>query len=219
MKQTLGLLRLLCLSSLVFFGAKVGASEGGEEPFIKKDFYQQNITLEQFQGGPRGFFRSEAAFDLLTAYVGEEVGVSLSNEEFIALIQDDSKVRARNCPTSEEIDTGALKGTEFDWLKRNCRPGEQIVQVKLGNRWKDVFSLGCLNAVEDKAQVQPPILPAEVPAQPKCRFVSKGQTPNPGMSMSIPGSFVQGCNFSSYAPGISVNIPASVSSRSELDCN
>lgn len=149
--------RLILFVLIVLFGSHVEAKEDNVDPFIKKEFYKQNLPMEQFQSNPRGYFRSEAAFNLLTGFVGKEAGVSLTSAEFIALMNSD-QVRIRDCPTSEKINTGAFEVDQFHWFERDCRSGEQIVQVKLGDRWKDVFSLNCLNAVEDKTPVPPPIL-------------------------------------------------------------
>tara|TARA_B100002051_G_scaffold276812_1_gene328774 strand:- start:8540 stop:9271 length:732 start_codon:yes stop_codon:yes gene_type:complete len=132
-------------------------------PFIKYKWYKKNISFELFRVNPRGFFRSERAFDLIVDYVRDETGFTeLGDEEFNALMLDDNYVQVRNCPTSERINTGAYKPPEFDWFPRDCRTGEQIVQVKVDGVWKDMFSLSCLNAVEDKTPVPPQVMQALV---------------------------------------------------------
>jgi hypothetical protein len=158
MKQS----RLILLFVLiVLFGSHVEAKEGEGDPFIKKEFYKKNITLKQFQGNSFIFYRSNAAMTLSVGYVGTQLGLpNLSNEEFATLLSDEKLVRTRICPTSEIITTGALLGDEFSWFDRNCRKDEPILQVRENEEavWKDVLSLGCLNAVRDKTPVPPPVL-------------------------------------------------------------
>jgi hypothetical protein len=125
------------------------------EPFIKAEYWKDNISFSSFQKSPRSYFRSERAFDLLVGYVSDEIGKPLTGSQFTALMRSD-QVRTRTCPTSEKIMTGFLRGNDFDWEARYCRAGEAIVQYNLGGRWIDLFSLNCLNAVEDQTPVPPP---------------------------------------------------------------
>jgi len=212
---------LCCM--FIFFGTHVVAAEEALpiEPFIKKEFYKQNITLEELQSDVRGKFRHEAAFDQLTKYVGGEVGKSLSGAEFTALLNDNSQVQVRNCLAGEKIKTGAIQGDQFHWFWRSCRSGEQIIQVKLGDRWIDVISLNCLNAVEDQTPVPAPVLTppqvVEVSDGTNCDLVPAGETWNPGVSTSVQAVFLQGCT-NLFVPGINVNTPASVSSKSRWVC-
>jgi hypothetical protein len=144
------------LVALVSFGQLSAASEP-IVPFIKDKFWKQNISMKEFRQSPRNYFRSEAAFHLLRDYVSDEIGVRLSSAEFIALIRDDNRINVVNCFPSEALNVGALKGNQFDWVQRWCREGEQIVQIFYEDQWRDVFSLSCLNAVEDKTPVDPPV--------------------------------------------------------------
>ncbi len=148
-------------------------------PFIKAEYWKKNISLQQLRENPRQYFRSERAFDLLVEYVSGEIGQPLMGSQFIALIRSD-QVGVRNCPMSEQITTGFIRGNEFDWQNRNCRKGEQIVYYLLEGRRIDLFSLNCLNGVEDKTPVLPPtqavnrfapvppvpLVPLERPQQP-----------------------------------------------------
>jgi hypothetical protein len=144
----------LVLALLVAFGSFISpAMASAEQPFITAAHYKKNISLEKFQGNPRSFFRSEAAFDLIVDYVGDEIGQKLTDAEFVALMRSD-QVRTRSCTGS--INTGALAGNQFSWFVRKCRPGEEIIQVLVDendDRWIDVISLNCLNAVEDQTPV------------------------------------------------------------------
>jgi hypothetical protein len=147
------------LMVLLIFGPLQAVAAEGVVPFIKAEYYMKNITLEQFRVNPRSYFRSESAFDLLADFVGGEIGLpDLTNAEFIALLNDDSQVRTRSCSTEESINTGALQDDGFNWFERACRSGEEIVQIKFADVWVDVFSLNCLNAVEDKASAESPDL-------------------------------------------------------------
>ena len=129
-------------------------------PFIKSEFWKQNISLDDFRSNPRLYFRSESAFNQLMAYLEGRARRPISDSEFIALVRDDTQTRVRDCRPSEIINTGAMHDGGFHWFERKCRPGEQIVQFKLDGVWTDFASLNCLNAVEDKTRVQPPLLGA-----------------------------------------------------------
>lgn len=133
------------------------AREVVEQPFITAKFYKQNISLEQFRVNPRSYFRSEAAFDLIVDYVGDEIGQPLTSSQFFALVRSE-QVKVRDCAAGESINTGALAGNQFHWFVRSCRAGEQILQVQVNSKWIDVVSLNCLNAVEDKTPVLSPLL-------------------------------------------------------------
>ena len=150
---------LAALMALFSFAVPASAQEGRGQPFITAEYYQDNISLEQFRENPRSFFRSEAAFDLIVDYVGDEIGVdNLTDAQFIALVRDGSRTRVRDCAAGERINTGAFAGNQFHWFVRDCRSGEQIVQMLVNGVWIDLFSLGCLNAVEDPNPVAPPAL-------------------------------------------------------------
>ncbi len=154
-KFALSLAALTALSSSI---TPALASEGRGQPFITAAYYKKNITLDQFNTNGRSFFDSERKFDLIVEHVADEIGRPLSDAEFLALMKDKSQTRARNCPTSEVINTGSYDNGEFHWFERNCRSGEQIVQVLVNGVWKDMFSLNCLNGAEDKTIVPPPSL-------------------------------------------------------------
>lgn len=167
-------LALIMALGFSFFASSAQAREVAEQPFITAAHYKKNISLAEFRVNPRSFFRSEAAFDLIVDYVGGEIGQKLTGSQFVALMRSD-QVRVRDCAVSEKINTGALAGNQFHWIVRNCRQGEQIVQVLVNGRWIDVISLNCLNAVEDQTPVPPPAAtppPAAYnPPPKKCRLV------------------------------------------------
>lgn len=189
-----------------------------EEPFIAAPFYKKNISLEVFKENPRQYFRSESAFDLLVDYVGDEIGQEISDAEFIALMRSD-RVRARECPTTEEITTGAYDGGEFSWLNRFCREGEQITQTQVGERWLDLFSLNCLNAVEDKVPVPvpPPVVVNPPPmSQAKVRRKEFSSTSTPQSEFLSP-TFVQTCYIDHFTPGIFLQGGQGVQSRGYIN--
>ena len=148
------------LFGLLIFGPLHAAAEEAVTPFIKSEYFMQNISLDDFRINPREYFRSEAAFNLLVGYVESEINQPLTNAEFIALMKDASQARARSCPTTEKIRVGGLSGNHFYWFTRFCREGEEMVQLRLNDRWIDVFSLNCLNAKEDTTPVPAPLLAA-----------------------------------------------------------
>jgi hypothetical protein len=160
MKHLIGV--MFCL--LVFATPSVMAEEV-VTPFIKDKYFKQNITLEAFRSNPREYFRSESAFNLLVGYVESEINHPLTSAEFIALMNDRNQVRSRKCPTTESVRVGGLSDDQFFWITRKCRSGEEIVQLRLNDRWIDVFSLNCLNAKEDTTPVAPPVLVAMTPVQ------------------------------------------------------
>jgi len=156
--------------ALLALASPASAQNSSIEPFIKAEFWKKNITLEEFRANPRSYFRSEAAFDLLVDYVADEIGQPLTDAEFIALMRSD-QVRARSCPISEMINTGALRGDQFYWFTRNCRSGEEIIQINLNGRWVDLISLNCLNSIEDQTPVASPIQThTDPPSQPLVDF-------------------------------------------------
>ena len=155
MKHLIGV--MFCL--LVFATPSVMAEEV-VTPFIKDKYFKQNITLEAFRSNPREYFRSESAFNLLVGYVESEINHPLTSAEFIALMNDRNQVRSRKCPTTESVRVGGLSDDQFFWITRKCRSGEEIVQLRLNDRWIDVFSLNCLNAKEDTTPVPAPLLAA-----------------------------------------------------------
>lgn len=152
----------LILAPFVALGSPAVANE---QPFITAKFYKKNISLEQFRVNPRSYFRSEAAFDLIVDYVGDEIGQNLSGSQFVALMRSD-RTRTRACVGT--INTGSFTGTQFHWFMRKCRAGEEIVQAKVGDQWVDIFSLNCLNAVEDKSFITPsPVAYTPPPSPPR----------------------------------------------------
>lgn len=151
------MLLLAAPMALISLTAPAQASEGGGEPFITAAHYKKNISLAEFRINIRSYFKSETAFRLIVRYVGDEIWKpDLSAAEFNALIRDDKQTRVRACKVGEKINTGAYLNGQFFWFVRACRPGEQIVQVLVNGVWKDMFSLNCLNAVEDQTTVPPP---------------------------------------------------------------
>jgi hypothetical protein len=158
----------------------------GEQPFITAKFYKKNISLEQFRENTRSYFRSEAAFDLIVDYTADEIGQKLSDSEFIALMRSD-QVRTRECIGS--ITTGSLLGNQFNWFTRECRYGELIVQAKVGDRWIDLFSLNCLNAVEDQTPV--PFIAAMPVMQPQVVKTVYAQQPQTYV-VTTPGMVIGG---------------------------
>ncbi len=154
-KHWLFALALMAMGSVLAAPAAL-ALEVVEQPFITAAHYKKNISLTQWRSNIRGYFRSEAAFDLIVDYVGDEIGRPLSGSEFIALMRDETQTRVRDCGPNESINTGALAGNQFHWFDRMCRSGEQIVQVLVNGKWIDVISLNCLNAVEDKTPAPAP---------------------------------------------------------------
>lgn len=168
------------------------AAEGRGQPFITAAYYQKNITLDQFKVNPRSYFRSEDAFRLIVRYVGDEIGKpDLTAAEFIALMRDDTQTQVRACAVGERINTGAYEGGQFHWFIRSCRPGEKIVQV----RGKDMFSLNCLNAVEDKTPAPPPRFTYVTPPPPIApQLPQKTVTVVTTPGILVPGSiFTIGC--------------------------
>jgi hypothetical protein len=191
------------IGPLIFFSFQL---EAGETivPFIKAEHHKQNISLSEFRKNPRGYFRSDSAFNLLVGYVEQETSVAFSNSEFTALIRDDAQVRTRNCPTDEEINTGALEGDQFFWFERECRDGEQIVQLFFDDHWIDLFSLNCLNAVEDKTPVPTPILVRReqiVYLPPVKRTRNTGYIPDNNVSYVPSVSIPNGCGDTSQIMG------------------
>lgn len=189
--------------ALTSLSTPASANEGGGQPFITAAHYRQNISLAEFQVNPRNYFRSEDAFRLITRYVGDEIGrPNLSAAEFNALIRDTTQTRVRVCAADERINTGAYANGQFFWFVRACRAGEQIVQVLVNGVWKDMFSLGCLNAVEDKTPARPPALNVYQPPAPPQRTTGivisstiLGGQPSvaaPGVLLTTPGASYSG---------------------------
>lgn len=149
------------LNVVAVMAAPSSAQEEVILPFMAAEYYQRNISLKEFNENPRLYFRSEAAFDLLVDFIADEIGRPLTGREFIALMRSD-KVLVRDCSAAETLTTGALRqedsGLDFYWFSRTCRPGEQIVQLKIDKSVVDLFSLNCLNAVEEKMPVAVPTL-------------------------------------------------------------
>lgn len=168
------------------------ASEGGGEPFITAAHYKKNISLEQFRANPRSYFKSETAFRLIVRYVGDEIWEpDLTAAEFNALMRDEKQTRVRACNVGEKINTGAYLNGQFFWFVRVCRPGEQIVQVLVKGVWKDMFSLNCLNAVEDQTPAPPPALtqappPPAVPNRPRGRGATMTTTAGANQQVTSP---------------------------------
>lgn len=216
---------LIC-SILILSSIAVSTAQAKEVviPFIKDKYWKENISLEAFRSNPREYFRSEAAFNLLAGYVESEIGKPLTNAEFIALMNDSSQTRVRDCPVTETVRVGGLEGSQFFWFSRKCRPGEEIVQIRLHNRWLDVFSLSCLNAKEDITPVPAPILtPALVAAsvpeslsEKECRFVDEEVTQQAGLSVFI-SPLIGDCNC--FAPGVFASIQPSIQTSSKLICD
>lgn len=210
---------LAALVALCSISTPATAQEGRGQPFITAAHYKANITIEEFRANPRSYFRSEAAFDLIVDYVGDEIGVdNLTDAQFIALVRDGSRTRVRDCAAGERINTGALAGSQFHWFVRGCRSGEQIVETLVNGVWIDLFSLGCLNAVEDSDPVAPPsggtIVITLTPP-------SGGSIVPPAITTSVvPGASVDGQQpFFGYYPspsyaGGNMNINAGSSARS-----
>ena len=188
-KLMLGLVPALLMAS----GLVASPAAAQEQPFIKAQFYKKNISLEQFRTSPRSYFRSEAAFDLIVDYVGDEIGQKLTDSEFIALMRSD-RVQTRACTGS--ITTGSFAKDQFHWFDRACRAGERIVQALVGDRWIDLFSLNCLNGVEDKTPVPPPsnkLPPPNIVYAPP-QYTQKMVTVTPMSGMIIGGTIMNvGC--------------------------
>lgn len=210
-KLMLGLVPTLLMASGLM---ATPAHAAAEQPFITAKFYKTNISLEQFRTSPRSYFRSEAAFDLIVDYVGDEIGQKLTDSEFIALMRSD-RVKTRACTGS--ITTGSFAKNQFHWFDRACRSGELIVQALVGDRWIDLFSLNCLNAVEDRTPVPPPpnILPPPnivyVPPQQMQKII----TVTPMSGMTIGGTVMTVgcvCCGQGYVIGTpAIHLPGSVS--------
>jgi len=225
------------LAPVVLFCAMLISFETNavEEPglaFIKSEFFGENITLEQFQTNPDRYIRSEKGLDLLTDFIGGEIGITdLTNAQFIALIRDNSQVRTRDCPTSEEITTGAIKGDGLEMNQRFCRSGEQIVQFKLGDRWIDGFSLNCLNPVRDQTPIPAPVIVLVVPpVSPKaepvggevpgylhigCKWINEKVTYQGGLNAWVQPVFAGYV----FAPGVAGSIQEQTFTTSELNCD
>lgn len=223
------LMMWIMLSSLMALGIMLPTTASAREtvvPFITAEHYMKNIALDEYRTNQRGYFRSEAAFDLLVDYVADEIGQPLTDAQFIALMRSD-QVRARDCPTSEVINTGALRGNQFYWFTRHCRLGEQIVQAKVHGRWIDLFSLNCLNAVEDKTPVPSPLVfvPAPPEPQPKqCRWVAVSQTVRQNLPYQLPSTAIhvgccKSCSHTHFINGQLVDFGTSGSITYEQVCD
>ncbi len=171
-----------------------------EQPFAKAEYYKKNLPFEDFAENPHIFFVSDEAFGLLVRYVSEEIGQNITKSDFVALMNSE-RVQVRKCPTSEKITTGAYAVSEFSYFDRYCRLDEEIVQVRVNDEWRDVFSLNCLNVVVDKTPGKVPDDPpkVEVPPQVSCRSQQIYARPTVSATL-LPGSVFQVCLDTYYTP-------------------
>jgi hypothetical protein len=149
------------------------------EPFIKAELYKTQgtaLSLESFAQNPRIYYRSEQAFQSSRQYAERVIDSSLTDVEFIALLQSD-RVRTKAC--SGEVTTGGLLLDDYHWFQRQCYQHEEIVQVKVGGRWVDLLSLACLNPIEDKSPQLETVVVDEGDVEPpseNCRWVAETET-------------------------------------------
>jgi hypothetical protein len=225
MKRSLATTLMVAASITALSGTSPASAEEPGTPFIKAEYWKENISHQEFKAKPRTYFRSERAFDLMVGYVSGEIGQNLTGSQFIALMRSD-QVRARACSTDERITTGFLRGEEFDWETRFCRVGEQIVQYRLGDRWIDLFSLNCLNAVEDQIPVPPPTpsvafryVPPPAPPVPMERPQKQTiiwRTPDTFVSGTVIGFGCICCGLQSVIGTPSIHVPGSVSQTTDF---
>ena len=106
-------------------------------------------SLAAVAAAPRQYFDTDAAYQLLLAYVAEVSGIEATPSAFRALLVSE-RVRVVDCVDS--IETAGYASNMLVWFSRPCYDGEPLVTFRDEQVERPLFSLGCLNPVRARAR-------------------------------------------------------------------
>lgn len=181
MKQsTIGVVMWLLMGVLLVGSTSVSAEESQFHPFVLDEYYLGNpdgTPLESLGDITREHFRSDEAFLKFKGEFEKKLELTKTEEEFFALLADESMVRATTPCTGRIHTSGISDEGETNDFERDCYKGEILIELLVDDDWELLGSLGCLNpswlhivtAVPEPAE--PPV---ELKDEPKRRLTVVG---------------------------------------------
>lgn len=127
-------------------------------------------TLEALAADPRKFFRHQMAYEVFKRGFEIQLGESLSDDALKRLLAGNKVRNTRDC-VGLIYTPGVDRAGNVSWLIRACAPGEKLLELRVGNKWVAVASMGCLNLIN-----APVLGPVPAPLM----MTGGGFTPPPG---------------------------------------
>ena len=221
MKNVVTVAFVVIVIALFLCPVLVTAAEVSATPFIKAEYYKGEgsnaLTSQRFASNPRIYYRSEHAFQMGREWAERVIDSSLTDAEFIALLQSD-RVRTMLC--NGKVTTGGLLPQDYHWFERQCYSKEEILQVEVGGRWVDLLSLACLNPIEDKTPLPETAQTSEGDKNPparKCRWVTENETWHESGPVFVRSPMiVAGCNGLVVVEGGAYQMPSHQNKSTKL---